>query len=146
MWTSCVAAIDSKHSNAMKLIDTDIAIDHFHGHQAALEFIASVFADGEAVAVSVVTVAELTGGLRTGEEARTERLLGMFVKLDVTDTIAHRAGAYLRAFRSSASIDLGDALIAATAAEHAAELVTRNVRHYPMTDITVTVPYERGRV
>lgn len=39
----------------------------------------------------------------------------------------------------------GDALIAATASFFNAELVTRNIKHYPMSDIKVVVPYERGR-
>src|SRR3990172_8106104 len=48
----------------MKLIDTDIVIDHFHGHRAALEYFAETLAGGEALAISVVTLAELTGGMR----------------------------------------------------------------------------------
>jgi predicted nucleic acid-binding protein len=56
----------------MKLIDTDIAIDHFHGHHAALEYFASELAAGEILAISVVTLAELASGLRPDEEERTD--------------------------------------------------------------------------
>jgi predicted nucleic acid-binding protein len=129
----------------MKLIDTDIAIDHFHRHQAALDYFAATAASGETLAISVVTLAELSGGMRAGEEARTERLLDLFTVLDVDETIARQAGAYLRQFRHSHRLELGDALVAATAAWHGAGLVTRNVKHYPMTDVQVIVPYERGR-
>ncbi len=132
-------------SAAMKLIDTDVAIDHFHGHRAALDFLAGIIAAGEVVAVSVVTIAEIMGGMRTGEEQRTERLLQMFLVLEATDPIARRAGECPRQFRRIHGIDLGDALIAATAREHSAELVTRNAKHYPMTDLAINVPYERGR-
>jgi hypothetical protein len=31
----------------MKLIDTDIAIDHFHRHQAALDYFIDTLASGE---------------------------------------------------------------------------------------------------
>ncbi len=55
----------------MKLLDTDILIDHFHGHQAALSFIQRQFAEGETLAISVVTIAELSGGMRQGEEDKT---------------------------------------------------------------------------
>ncbi len=55
------------------------------------------------------------------------------------------AGAYLQQFRRSHHLELGDALIAAAAADASAELVTRNLKHYPMSDIRVLVPYERGR-
>lgn len=47
-------------------------------------------------------------------------------------------------FRCTHQIELGDALVAATAAQLGAELVTRNMKHYPMTDISTTVPNERG--
>ncbi len=67
----------------MKLIDTDVAIDHFHGHRAALEYFAEALAAGETLAVSVVTVAELGGGMRPGEEERTERLYGLFTVLEI---------------------------------------------------------------
>ncbi len=129
----------------MKLIDTDIAIDHFHGHHAALDYLAQILASDDTLAISVVTLAELTGGMRPGEELRTERTLSRFAVLDVNEAIARQAGAYLRQFRRSHHLELGDALIAATAAHTGAELVTRNVKHYPMTDIRVVVPYERGR-
>jgi predicted nucleic acid-binding protein len=43
------------------------------------------------------------------------------------------------------NVELGDALIAATAAQAGADLVTRNLKHYPMPDIHVITPYERGR-
>ena len=55
------------------------------------------------------------------------------------------AAAYLRQFRRSHNLELGDALIAATALQTGADLVTRNLKHYPMTDIRVVAPYERGQ-
>ncbi|MGC1376897.1 MAG: hypothetical protein WA821_11760 [Anaerolineales bacterium] len=49
-------------------------------------------------------------------------------------------------FSRSHHLELGDALIAACAALNQAELITRNTKHYPMTDIQVVSPYARGRV
>lgn len=129
----------------MKLIDTDIAIDHFHGHRATLDYLAEQLTMGERLAVSVVTVTELLGGMRAGEETRTERLLALFNQVEVTEAIARRAAAYLRQYRRSHALELGDALIAATAAVTEATLVTRNRKHYPMPDIVLFTPYERGR-
>ena len=129
----------------MKLIDTDIAIDHFHKHHAALEFFATTLAAGEELAISVVTLTELASGMRPGEEVRTERLLGLFTVVDVTEPIGRQAAAYLRQYRHSHRLELADALIAATAMLSQAELVTRNLKHYPMPDVRIVVPYERGR-
>lgn len=129
----------------MRLIDTDVVIDHFHGHAATLEYFTESLAAGEALAISVVTLTEVLSGLRRGEEERTERLLQLFAIQDVTEAIRRRAGDYLREFRHTHHLELGDALVAATAFHHGADLITRNLKHYPMTDIQIAAPYERGR-
>ena len=95
----------------MKLIDTDIVIDHFHGHVAALEYFTESLAAGETLAVSVVTLTEVMAGLRPGEEERTGRLFQLFVIEDVNEPIGRQAGLYLRQFRRSHGLELGDALI-----------------------------------
>lgn len=128
----------------MKLIDTDVLIDHFHGHQAALDWMTQQLVAGEILAISVVSVTEFSGGMRPGEETRTEQLLSLFTVLSIDEAIARQAGRYLRQFRRSHRLELGDALIAATAQQAGAEIVTRNVKHYPMTDISVLTSYERG--
>jgi predicted nucleic acid-binding protein len=128
----------------MNLIDTDILIDHFHQHSAAMHLINALVDTSDPLAISVVTLTELLAGMRPGEEEKTEGLLDLFVLLPVDEFIGRQAAAYLRAFRKSHKIDFGDALIAATARLQGAELFTRNKKHYPMDDITVTVPYERG--
>ncbi|HRV91679.1 MAG TPA: type II toxin-antitoxin system VapC family toxin [Anaerolineae bacterium] len=128
----------------MQLIDTDILIDHFHGNPSALEFLAQQLEGGEPLVLSVITVTEFLAGMRSGEEAKTEALLALFTLLDIDEPIARQAGAYLRQYRRSHRIDLGDALIAATANVFGASVVTRNTKHYPMTDIKIVTPYQRG--
>ena len=129
----------------MKLIDTDIAIDHFHGNKYAHEFFSKTLESGDALYISVVTLTELLAGMRSGEEELTERLVSLFTVIDVDNATGRKAGEYLRKYSRSHHLELGDALIAATATLMNAELVTRNVKHYPMADIRITIPYERGR-
>jgi len=129
----------------MKVIDTDILIDHFHGNEAATSFVRDVLLAGESLIISVATVAEILAGMRPGEEEDTEALLALFNVHAADDTLARLAGAYLNEHALEHCLDLGDALIAATAKITGAELFTRNVRHYPMDDIAVKVPYERGK-
>ena len=129
----------------MKLIDTDIAIDHFHGNKSARDFFEKTLTSGEPLYISVVTLTELLAGMRANEEGLTEKLLALFTVIEANQAIARKAGAYLRKYNRSHHLELGDALIAATASITGSELVTRNVKHYPMTDINVVVPYERGR-
>jgi hypothetical protein len=129
----------------MRLIDTDVAIDHFHGNKFARALFADILESGDGLYISVVTLTELLAGMRPDEEEFTEKLLGLFTVVDVNNAIARKAGEYLRRYSRSRNLELGDALIAATVATLDAELMTRNVKHYPMDDIRVTVPYERGR-
>jgi predicted nucleic acid-binding protein len=126
---------------ADEIYDTDILIDHLRGFHASTEYIREKTHAGIRMHVSVVSVAELIAGLRAENEPQIERLLGLFVKHDVTEEIARAAGRYLNQFSKTHHLELADAAIAATAKVLSATLVTRNVKHYPMNDITVSVPY-----
>ena len=128
----------------MKLIDTDIAIDHFHGNPAALEYFTQTLVEGETLAMSVVSLTEILAGMRAGEQERTEKLFNLFIIVDVDEQIARKAGDYLNEYRQKRHMELADALIAASAFVVGAELITRNVKHYPMQEVHVVVPYKRG--
>jgi len=128
----------------MKLIDTDVAIDHFHGHRRTFDYFTQSLSEGEILGMSVVSLTEILAGMRAGEQERTEKLFSLFVLIDVDEQIARKAGEYLNEYRASKHIELADALIAATAFVAGAELITRNVKHYPMEDVQVIAPYERG--
>ena len=126
---------------AIHLLDTDILIDFLRGHRDARAFLGRYMAAAEAPAISVVSVTELWAGMRPGEESATGALLSALRKIPLSEGIALTAGNMLRAFRRSHGTELGDALIAATAAELGATLITRNVKHYPMPAVTVLRPY-----
>lgn len=82
---------------------------------------------------SEVTRVEVLRGVRSGERSRTARLLGTLTWVPVDAEIAARAGELGRRFRSShPGISLADLIVAATALELDTDLVTSNVRHFPM--------------
>lgn len=56
----------------MKLIDTDIAIDHFHGHRATLEYLTQALMEGEILAMSVIGLMEILADMagRTGKNRK----------------------------------------------------------------------------
>jgi len=83
--------------------------------------------------------------MRSGEEEKTEVLLSLFQIYPADDALARIAGAYMNRYASVYRLDLGDALIAATSKITGSVLYSRNVRHYPMEDITVKVPYKHGK-
>ena len=116
----------------MILVDSDVLISLLRGYQRAVDFLVWAAQD-DTLAVSVVTVSEVTGGMRSGERRAVAALFSQLQILPVTEAVAFHAGQMMRQFRASNSgIDLADFLIAATAEHAGASLATLNVRHYPM--------------
>ena len=76
----------------MKLIDTDIAIDHFHGHRETFEYFTQTLIDGETLAMSVVSLTEILAGMRAGEQEKTEKLFNLFVNERCADRCSILAG------------------------------------------------------
>ena len=123
------------------LIDSDVLIDHLRGYQQALDFIGSLFLDDAKVYFSVISEAEIYSNVRPGEKLAVQALFDSLIRLDVDGEIARKAGEYRAQYLRSHSLALPDALIAATAFIAGADLITRNARHYPMTDVKVVEPY-----
>ena len=65
----------------------------------------------------------------------------ILTSVDVGLAIADEAGEYMRKFRKSHALSIGDAVIAATAKAMSIKLVTRNIKHYPMKDVEIVKPY-----
>ena len=122
------------------LLDTDVLIEYLRGRGEAVEYLESLSSD---LYLSVISVAELFAGVKGEEEERSlKQFLLAFVILPVTEKVARLGGLYRRDFRPSHGTGLADALIAATAEENGANLVTFDRRHFPMVS-RITVPYER---
>jgi len=126
---------------AIHLLDTDVLIDFLRGRAEARAFLSRYETAAEPPVISVVSVTELWAGMRQGEERATGALVSALRKTPLSEEIALAAGNMLRTYRRSHATELGDALIAATAVELGATLVTRNVKHYPMSTLTVLRPY-----
>lgn len=117
----------------MILVDTDVLIANLRGIDAARDWLRHTRTQAGRLAVSVVTNAEIVGGMRSPERREVTRLLNSLRPIPVTDMIAHRAGELRRRYRRSHSaIGLVDYLIAATALVHGLELATLNIKHFPM--------------
>ncbi len=99
------------------LLDSDVIIEWLRGHQPFVEQIPKLIETHSELFWTPVSVAEVFAGVRKGEE----------------DT--RKAGAYLKAYAKSHSVELGDALIAACASSTDLKLWTLNKKHYPMKDI-----------
>ncbi|MGL5866419.1 MAG: type II toxin-antitoxin system VapC family toxin [Dermatophilaceae bacterium] len=119
----------------MILVDSDVLIAHLRGLSTARDWLVDARRRTGPLAVSVVSIAEITGGMRSGERRDVVRLLDTMQPLPADATTALRAGELRRRFRRSHhAIGIADYLIAATAEVHGCELATLNVRHFPMFD------------
>ena len=119
----------------MILVDSDVLIAHLRGLPAARDWLLGARGRTGPLATSVISVAEITGGTRSGERREVTRLLDTLQTVPVNRAIAGRAGELRRAYhRSHGAIGLADYLIAASALGTGCELATLHVRHFPMID------------
>ena len=116
----------------MILVDSDVLIAHLRGVGAARDWLIGARTHGP-LAISVVSIAELIGGMRSVERREAWRLLASFHAEPASEIVARRAGEMMRRYRRShTGVGLGDYLIAATADVKGLQLATLNVRHFPM--------------
>ena len=117
----------------MILVDSDVLIEHLRGKAAARDWLVGARQASGPLAISVVSLTEIAGGMRPPERRDVIRLLGSMQRFEVTEQVAWRAATLMQEYRRSHSgIGLGDYLIAATALSEGLELATLNIGHYPM--------------
>lgn len=122
------------------LFDTDILIDYLRGRDDAREYIDNV---QDVICISVITIAELYAGVRKDEESKELKMfIETFDVVSLNNNIAKTGGLYRNQYKPGYGTGLADALIAASAQEVGAQVVTLNTKHFPMFD-DVIKPYER---
>jgi predicted nucleic acid-binding protein len=115
------------------VVDSSVLIDHLRADDRARRTLAERIADGDELWGVVVSRAEVLAGMRSAERAPTLRLLDHLRWLEVDVELADEAGALARRFRRShPGLELADCLIAAGAVRLDAQLLTQNVRHFPI--------------
>jgi predicted nucleic acid-binding protein len=113
-----------------QVFDTDVLVDYLRG---APEAVAYLEERSEILMMSAVSVAELFAGVREGKERTAlQTFISAFEVVPVDKAIAEKGGLYRRDYQRSHGLGLADAIIAATADSADAELITLNVKHFPM--------------
>jgi predicted nucleic acid-binding protein len=117
----------------VKLLDTSVAVDHLRGAPPAVDLLSGLTETEESLLASEVVRFELLAGVREKEVEALEQFFSAISWVPVGEEVA-RAAATLaqRHRRSHSGIDDVDYLIAATVLLLDAELLTTNVRHFPM--------------
>jgi hypothetical protein len=119
----------------VKLVDTTVAVDHLRGAPAATALLFDLTTAGEHLVASEITRFELLAEVRRSEMAALELFFSSLTWAPIDEEITRTAGALAQRLRRSHSgIDDADYLIAATALILEADLLTTNVRHFPMIE------------
>jgi predicted nucleic acid-binding protein len=123
------------------VLDTTFIIDHLRGVPEAVDRFRRLYEDGdEPIVTEIVTTEAWSGAQPNGNEA-LERLLRYLEYVHPGPATARLAGTWRAdARRRGRTLSLPDALIAATAHELAAAVLTRNVRDYALTPVRLE-PY-----
>jgi hypothetical protein len=119
------------------LVDSDILIEVSRGKdQDIVSRWTELGRSDNLILYSPVTVAELWAGARPREYEALANLFRALVCAPIDNETGRQAGDYLRQYRKSHGVELGDALIASAALLNRAELWTRNRKHYPMKELS----------
>jgi predicted nucleic acid-binding protein len=117
----------------VKLLDTSVAIDHLRGAPPAVDLLSSLIESEESLLASEVVRFELLAGVREKEVEALEQFFSAISWVPIGEEVARAAASLAQRHRRAHSgIDDADYLIAATALLLDAELLTTNVRHFPM--------------
>lgn len=111
------------------LVDTDVLIWHLRGLPKATHRIDQL----QSLSISAITWLELLQGFRNKTEmSAVQQSFSMrkVQRLPLTPLITDRAIALMESLTLSDGLQLGDALIAATALEHKLILLTANTKHF----------------
>ena len=113
------------------ILDSDVIIEVLRGNSATIGWLRARSAAGISMQYSPVSRAEIRAGSRKGERATIGALFGSMTALSIEALTGEIAGEQLAKFAGSHGVQMGDALIAATALERADDLATFNRKHFP---------------
>ena len=111
------------------LVDTDVLIWHLRGYAQATRRLDQL----DSLTLSAVSYMEVLQGMRNKTElAAVKKMLELRAAriVPLTEVTTQQAIALMESHTLSHGLQMGDALIAATALEHRLTLVTGNVKHF----------------
>jgi predicted nucleic acid-binding protein len=120
------------------MLDTTFVVDHLRDDPAAVERLDRAFAMGDDPLITSVVVSEVWAGQRTPADRDIELFLRYLEYVHAGPDTARLAGEWRAdARRRGRTLTLQDALIAATAYDCGAAVLTRNVRDFALTPVRV---------
>lgn len=120
------------------VVDSSFAIDYLRGVPEAVQRFTRLIEDGDEPIVTEVVVTEVWSGTASHDVPAIESFFLYLEFVQPGPLTAKLAGRYrATARREGRTLGLGDALIAASAADMDAAVLTRNVRDFALTPVRV---------
>lgn len=120
------------------VLDTTVLIDALRSRNRRRAFLAGLVASGRELVTSTISIAEVYGGLRPGEEQATQAFLTVLEWIPVSPAIAQRAGNMKAALqRRGHTRSITDMIIAATALESGVPVATDNRKDFLVPGLTL---------
>lgn len=128
------------------LLDSGVLIRHLRNRAGYAQLIKRLGQTGD-LYISAFTRVEVLRGMREHERERTIALLDSFITQIIDRVTADQAGEWIRDWQARGVTLAGpDAVIASSALQARAALVTTNARHFPMPELTVLSVDEDGEL
>ena len=126
---------------ATYLLDTSVIIDALNGKRNRDRLCKDLLQQGHLLACCSINVTEVYAGLRRSEEEPTRELLESLQYFSIIWPVARLAGLLKRDYgRKGITLATTDVTIAATAIYHQLVLITDNLKHYPMRELSIYPP------
>lgn len=131
---------------SLYLLDTDAVIDLLKNVRETVSLVQGLHSRSDTLCTSGIVLGEVFSGLHAHDRTRAETLLSGLLYLTTTAEAARRAGEWRYDYaRRGQQTAITDCLIAATAVDHAAVLVTGNTKDFPMPEVTLLPLPRPGR-
>ncbi|MFN8525758.1 MAG: type II toxin-antitoxin system VapC family toxin [Chloroflexota bacterium] len=119
------------------LLDTTTLIDLSKGREPATSAVFSLIERGDELGVCAVNVAEFFTGVPPAERSIWTEFFSLLDFWPITPAAGRRAGIWRHDYgRQGLTLSSTDTLIAAVASENNAVVLTRNVKDFPMPEIS----------
>jgi len=120
------------------LLDTSVIIDAINNKKDRRQLLRELLHEGNILACCPINVTEVYAGMRPAEEPRTQEFLQALRYYPITWTVARLAGLVKRDYsKKGITLATSDVTIAAVALHHQLSLITDNLKHYPMKELSL---------
>ena len=113
------------------IIDSDVIVEVLRGNHKTAAWLAERQGEGSALRYSPVSRAEIRAGARQDEIMAISAFFGTLIAVPIQASTGDAAGDQLARYARSHGVQMGDALIAASAIELSDELASFNAKHFP---------------